>query len=365
MTRHSSKFAALCLASPEDDTLWRGIFATQGLHAISVSPGKGGLEALAADSRLLDCTALVADAPAMLAHGIAPGNLAQALRHRFPGLAIFVRLPGRVGISGPEQAWARGSGISSLLPGSTVAAWQDSIAPVLARVLEGVGGGEPDLAPLRTYLDSLVKKGVEPRPGVVNDIHADAYRLERAGLHSSQVFERMQEASAVAVSDRTYRGRTYRECFVASEAVDWVESAFHVERTVATRLCRFLWRTGRIHHVLRDAEFADAFLFFRFGARRADVERIDLRSVETGMREGGIPIGDRTYLGKTYSNCFVGAQACEWLSGTHRLTLGAAETVGHWLLELGVLHHVLDAHGFVGGNYFYRFRADEKALASG
>lgn len=363
MIRASDKFVALCLASPEDEALWRGIFATQDLHAVIVTPGKDGLETLVADARLADCAALVVDAPAMLAYGIAPAALAERLRPGFPGLAIFVTLPGRTGISSPEQDWARGAGIASLLPGSTVAAWQDSIVPILARVLDRSGGAEPDVAKLRTYLDSLVKQGVEPRPGVMNDIHADAYRLERAGLNSAQVYERMQQA--VAVSDRTYRGKTYRECFVAADAVDWVESTFRVERALATRLCRFLWRTGRIHHVIRDAEFTDGFLFFRFGGRRADFERVDLRRAETEMRNGGLAIGDRTYLGKTYASCFVGAEACDWLARTYGLKLGAAETVGQWLLELGVLHHVLDAHGFVGGNYFYRFRADEVALAAG
>jgi hypothetical protein len=365
MSRPSPEFIALCLASPEDEALWKGIFETQHLHAIVVSPGNGGLEALGADSRLAGCAALVVDAPAILAHGIAPAALAETLRAKFPRLSLFVRLPGRAGISGPEQAWARAAGIASLLPGSTVAAWQDSIAPVLARVLESIGIAQPDVARLRAYLDSLVKQGIEPRPGVVNDIHADAYRLERAGLNSSQVFERMQQTGGVAVCDLSYRGKAYRECFVASEAVDWIESTFRVERALAARLCRFLWRTGRIHHVLRDAEFTDAFLFFRFGGRRADFERVDLRRIEAGMRDGGLAIGDRTYLGKTYARCFVGAEACDWLERACGLKLGAAETVGQWLLELGVLHHVLDAHGFLGGNYFYRYRADEMALAAG
>ena len=40
---------------------------------------------------------------------------------------------------------------------------------------------------------------------------------------------------------------------------------------------------------------------------------------------------------------------------------GAAESLGQRLLELGVFHHVLDQHGFMDGNFYYRFRADEAA----
>ena len=366
MIQRTAKFIALCLASREEESLWKAIFASQDLHAIVVAPGIGGVETFGTDSRFADCASLIVDAPALLAHGIAPAALAGVVRGRFPNLAIFVRLPARTGISAAEQAWARAAGIASLLPGSTVAAWQDSIAPVLARILENTGGARIDPARLRACLDALVKQGIEPRPGVVNDIHADAFRLETAGLNPSQVFERMQQEGAVWVAGRTYRGKTYPECFVASTAIDWAESTLSIPRLLATQLCMFLWRTGRFHHVVRDAEFADGFLFFRFGGRRADLDRVDLARAEAEMRaDGGLEIKDRAYLGKTYERCFVGADACEWLTRSYGLTLGAAETVGQRLLELGVLHHVVDAHGFIGGNYFYRFRADEVALEAG
>ena len=363
MIHGTHKFIAIALESPEEEALWTAIFASQGLTAVVIAPARGDTAAFAADPRLGDCMALVADAPALLSQGIAPGPFAVAARARFSGLRVFIRLPARVGISAQEQAWARGAGIASLLPGSTVAAPRESVVPVLARILENLDVGRVDEARLKLCLDSLVSRGVEPRMGRVKDIHVDAYHFESGGVNVSRIFERMQQGGAVEVADRAYRGKEYRECFIASEAIDWIEATYAVNRALATRIGSFLWRTGRFHHVVRDAAFADGFLFFRFGGQRADLDRVDLARVAQDIRAGrGPAISNRAYLGKVHARCFVGSEAVEWLCRTCLLTRGAAETIGQRLLDLGVLHHVLDEHGFIGGNYFYRFRADEAAL---
>ena len=185
-------YLALALESAEEESLWSGIFATQGVHAIAIAP-EGGPRDLGADPRLDRCAALVADAPALLARGIAPAQLAGALRDHGRDLAYYVRLPGRAGISPPERAWASGVGITSLLPGSTVAAWQASLEPVLGRVLEGIGLSV-DTGALATHLRSLVKRGAEPRPSGLKDIYTDSNRLESRGLNAVRLCEAMQEA---------------------------------------------------------------------------------------------------------------------------------------------------------------------------
>jgi len=162
------------------------------------------------------------------------------------------------------------------------------------------------------------------------------------------------------VAYRAWRGRTYRECFVASEAVDWLVARFGLRRGLALRACTFLWRTGRIHHVLREAPFDDGHFFFRFGLSREAASRLDLAEIGRSMRSpAGVGIADRSYLGKTYPNSFVGGEAVEWLMKRYALARGEAEDVGQSLVDLGVLHHVVDEHGFVDEGYFYRFRGDE------
>lgn len=349
---------ALALESTDDDRLWSGILASQDVRTLHLGAIGGGCEVLAADPRLDKCCAMVIDAPRLLAEGIAAANLAAAMRARGP--ALFVRLPGRTGISRPEREWAKGVGIASLLPGSTVAAWQESIEPVLRRILQGVGREEIDSRRLDAHIRELVRMGVEPRPGPVKDLYAEAYRIETGGLDAMRIYEAMQGEGGVPVADRSFRGKTYRDCFVASEAIDWVASTTGTTRSLARSVCSFLWRAGRVHHVLRDAAFDDDYLFFRFAGRRAQLEGVDLLAMQAAMRgAGGLAVADRSYLGKTYARCFVGSECVDWMMRYCHVPFGSAEALGQHLLELGVFHHVVDQHGFIGANLYYRFRADE------
>jgi hypothetical protein len=363
MSERRPTHAALILESAEEESLWLGAFASQGMPAAALAI-EGDLERLAADERIRHARGVIVDAPVLCARGFAADAFAAFLMQRYPGIAVFVRLPSRTGISAAEQAWARHAGIASLLPGSSVAAWQDSLAPVLSRVLAMIGRPKLDAVKIEAYLHELMRSGTEPRPGPVKDAYVAAFELERAGVNAGRLHEAMLGEAGVAVADRTWRGRTYRDCFVASQAIDWLVARYGLDRGTALRTLAFLWRTGRIHHVLRDAELHDDYLYFRFSGRRADLDRVDLVQLEAAMRSrGGVPIAERVHLSKSYPRCFVGEEAVDWIMARCGVPLGTAECVGQRLLELGVFHHVLDEHGFVAGRYFYRFRADETALA--
>jgi hypothetical protein len=353
---------ALLLASSAEESLWQGAFASQGLEAEPV-PLTDDLGYLAGDTRMARAAAAMIDVPLLALNGHTPLGIAVFLQARFPGMSLFVRFPDRTGISPGEQAWARHAGIASLLPGSSAAAWQPSLAPVLGRMVEAVGGGAVHLASLEAWINETLRTGAEPRPGLVKDAHMDAYQLERAGVSAARLAEAMQGPGGVPVAERTWHGKPYRECFVASEAIDWLVARFGLRRELAVKACEFLWRTGRIHHVLRQAAFADDQLYFRFSGRRTDLDRVDLAHAEAAMRgKDGVQIAERTYLAKAYPRCFVGDDAARWLMQRYALPLGAAETIGQRLLELGTFHHVVDEHGFVESKFFYRFRADEETI---
>jgi hypothetical protein len=353
---------ALLLASSAEETLWQGAFASQGIESEPV-PLTDDLEYLAGDARMAGARAALLDTPLLALNGHTPLGAATFLRARFPGMALFVRLPERTGISPAEQEWARRVGIASLLPGSSAAAWQDSLAPVLGRMLEVLGGAPIDVARLEAWINETLRTGAEPRPGPIKDAYMDAYHLERNGVTVARLVEAMQAPGGVPVADRTWHGKPYRACFVASEAIDWLIVRYGLNRPLAAKACEFLWRTGRIHHVLRQAAFADDHLYFRFSGRRTDLDRVDLGLAAAGMRgKDGVAIAERTYLAKSYPRCFVGDDAARWLMDRYGLPLGAAETIGQRLLELGVFHHVVDEHGFVESKFFYRFRADEETI---
>jgi hypothetical protein len=86
----------------------------------------------------------------------------------------------------------------------------------------------------------------------------------------------------------------------------------------------------------------------------------ELDAVALRMRGAeGVPIADRRHLLAVHPRCFVGREAVDWLVRREALTRGEAVVLGQRLVDRGVLHHVLDEHGFRDGYFFYRFRADE------
>eukprot|EP00934_Nitzschia_sp_Nitz4_P001309 Nitzschia sp. Nitz4//scaffold65_size103378//22017//24157//NITZ4_004458-RA/size103378-augustus-gene-0.78-mRNA-1//1//CDS//3329556216//1309//frame0 len=85
--------------------------------------------------------------------------------------------------------------------------------------------------------------------------------------HSSKALEFIAKnfKKNVQIMDRRYHLKTYKDCFVASEAVDYlVQSGAAATREEAVRMGRALQSSFVFEHVTRDHEFADEYLFFRF-----------------------------------------------------------------------------------------------------
>ena len=69
----------------------------------------------------------------------------------------------------------------------------------------------------------------------------------------------------VDVSDRTYRLKEYENCFVGSEACEWlVDSGLADSTDEAERIGNLLLEAGVFHHVTREHRFKDDYLFYRF-----------------------------------------------------------------------------------------------------
>jgi hypothetical protein len=74
-----------------------------------------------------------------------------------------------------------------------------------------------------------------------------------------------QFKSNVKLLDRSYRLKTYKQCFVGSEAVDYlVQSGATATREDAVLLGNAFIEMHLIEHVLRDHAFKDEYLFYRF-----------------------------------------------------------------------------------------------------
>lgn len=168
----------------------------------------------------------------------------------------------------------------------------------------------------------------------------------------------------VAVEDRTYHGKTYEKCFVGREAVDYlVKSGAAPNRKDAVTIGRSLAQYQDLfEHVTGEHEFCDGPLFFRF---RPETKRSKktLRATKDIINEfrKNVVLEDRTYLMKTYKQCFVGSEAVDCLidcrAATNRVD---AVKIGQALLQHQRLFaHVTGDHDFEDGPLFYQLTTDD------
>jgi hypothetical protein len=87
----------------------------------------------------------------------------------------------------------------------------------------------------------------------------------------------------VKLLDRSYRLKTYKQCFVGSEAVDYlVNSGATASREDAVLLGNAFIEMHMIEHVVRDHSFKDEYLFYRFvGENERGNYKIDEKTGES------------------------------------------------------------------------------------
>jgi len=77
----------------------------------------------------------------------------------------------------------------------------------------------------------------------------------------------------------------------------------------------------------------------------------------------GVPRKDRSYLFKTYPNCFVGNEAVDWfLKQGFATSREEGVALGNRIFEHRIFEHVLQAHRFEDSYYFYRFLDPSQSL---
>ena len=72
--------------------------------------------------------------------------------------------------------------------------------------------------------------------------------------------------TGVEVRDRLYHGKTYAQCFIGSEAVDWVKKSQKIAAFEAEILLNRLHGFNLVEHVTHDHPVRDGAFFYRFVA---------------------------------------------------------------------------------------------------
>uniref|UniRef100_H3AVV3 DEP domain containing MTOR interacting protein n=2 Tax=Latimeria chalumnae TaxID=7897 RepID=H3AVV3_LATCH len=169
------------------------------------------------------------------------------------------------------------------------------------------------------------------------------------------------------IKDRRHNLRTYPNCFVAKELIDWLmDHKEATDRDTAIKLIQKLADHGIIHHVCDEhKEFKDAKLFYRFrkddGTFPLDNEvKVFMRGqriYEKLMSSGTSMIQPREEEGIKYDRAFMASEFIDWLIKEGEATARTeAEQLIRRLLEHGIIQHVSNGHHFVDSNLLYQFK---------
>uniref|UniRef100_H2MFW2 Si:dkeyp-97e7.9 n=1 Tax=Oryzias latipes TaxID=8090 RepID=H2MFW2_ORYLA len=168
------------------------------------------------------------------------------------------------------------------------------------------------------------------------------------------------------IKDRRYHLRTYPNCFVAQELIDWLVSHKEaMDRVTAVSLMQHLMDNDIIHHVCdKRPVFKDAKLLYRF--RKDDGTFPFNTEVKIFMRGQQLYehlIADKNSImmlreehGVSFQRCFPGYLFIDWL-----LQNGEVESrcqgleLCRALLEHGIIQHVTKKHDFFDSGLLYQF----------
>uniref|UniRef100_A0A3Q2VL15 Si:dkeyp-97e7.9 n=1 Tax=Haplochromis burtoni TaxID=8153 RepID=A0A3Q2VL15_HAPBU len=167
------------------------------------------------------------------------------------------------------------------------------------------------------------------------------------------------------IKDRRYHFRTYPNCFVAHELIDWLVSHKEAaDRATAASLMQHLMDHDILHHVCdKRAEFKDAKLLYRF--RKDDGTFPFNTEVKIFMRGQQLYelIADKNSIlqlreehGVTYKRSFPGCQLIDYLiqngeADSRRQGLELCRA----LQEHGIIQHVGQNHDFFDSGLLYQF----------
>ncbi|NWH77752.1 DPTOR protein, partial [Piaya cayana] len=194
---------------------------------------------------------------------------------------------------------------------------------------------------------------------------AELEHMAEVLLTGEQLRLRLHEEKVI--KDRRHHLKTYPNCFVAKELIDWlIDHKEASDRETAIKLVQKLLDHSIIHHVCDEhKEFKDVKLFYRFrkddGTFPLDNEvKVFMRGqrlYEKLMSSENTLLQAREEEGVKYERTFVASEFIDWLIQEGEATTRAeAEQLGRRLLEHGIIQHVSNKHHFMDSNLLYQCR---------
>ncbi|OCT74988.1 DEP domain-containing mTOR-interacting protein [Xenopus laevis] len=169
------------------------------------------------------------------------------------------------------------------------------------------------------------------------------------------------------IKDRRHHLKTYPNCFVAKEVIDWlIERKEASDRDTAIKLMQIMNDNSIIHHVCDEyKEFKDLKIFYRFrkddGTLPLDQEvKVFMRGqrlYEKIMNSENTLLQAREEDSMKYERTFVASEFIDWLILEQEAkTRLEAEQLCRRLLEHAIIQHVANKRHFVDSERLYQFR---------
>ncbi len=310
----------------------------------------GDWAALAQQStRVQNSQLVVIDLQTIATSGIPPSAAVAALRRFAPESRIALLASRAKLIDGHDTQWAKSLEADLILPQIRALRWSYVSAPILDALNDDSTNAQSDAQRVMPFI--RVAQQTERKEDALSGIAA----VESVGIDLASLALRMGRSGGVDIRDRVYHLRTYEECFVASDAMQWIASAHRTTSATALEIGKALQTSGLIYHVAREQSFADEHFFFRV-AKISPLNTIEDVVAQVSAKTGFVR-RDRSYLGTTYPHCFVGSEAVSWFLA-RGYSVNEAMSMGQRLLDLSIISHVVNDQPFKAGNFFYRFNAE-------
>jgi Domain found in Dishevelled, Egl-10, and Pleckstrin (DEP) len=192
--------------------------------------------------------------------------------------------------------------------------------------------------------------------------------MNRASFDPVAMRDALLGAGGVEISDKTYRLRSYSQCFTGHDAIDWLTEQYAMSRAEALRVGELFVAKGWIEHVSQEHDFEDSFLFYRVpqgeateargvgNASLMTLNQISLNDLAQRMRQaGGVAQKDHYRWLMKIPSVFSGREATDWISANYALSRNEAVLLARRLVASNKIRHVLDEKNFIDGAVFYRY----------
>jgi EAL domain-containing protein (putative c-di-GMP-specific phosphodiesterase class I) len=172
------------------------------------------------------------------------------------------------------------------------------------------------------------------------------------------LWQQLGSTGGVEVRNRQYLLRTYANCFVGSEALDWIVQQRGVPRSEALRLARAMVAVGLVHHVVDEHDFEDAGFFYRL-APSTQTTPVTPAPEAAALRQAlhqalDFPWRDHCVGLLRHRRCATGRTVVDWIVQRYPAPRAHAVAWATQLMRQGALRHVFDDQPFRDDASLYR-----------